>query len=182
LCTGDLWALFFFYNFFNVFFFQRFHCERARACSNLLNLQLLCETDPHHKWHAWPEQKIVMGLEKEEPSSSRIIVLLIIRIDLSLFMIYNYFLKKYIYPDRTPTLIYYILVYTRLMLYPGIEYSSRQVLLYYTGYASSAGRRLRFIFVYLKWGSAAPFLNLLLILCDLIFCQLCCAPTGICEP
>ena len=26
------------------------------------------EDDPHHKWHAWPEQKIVMGLEKEEPS------------------------------------------------------------------------------------------------------------------
>ena len=30
------------------------------------------ETDPHHKWHAWPEQKFVMGLEKEEPSSSHI--------------------------------------------------------------------------------------------------------------
>jgi hypothetical protein len=25
------------------------------------------------QWHAWPEQKIVMGLEKEEPSSSPII-------------------------------------------------------------------------------------------------------------
>ena len=26
------------------------------------------------QWHAWPEQKFVMGLEKEEPSSSPIII------------------------------------------------------------------------------------------------------------